>query len=158
MQFTPELTEKAESITNEIPFLDPIGLVLPGSMGGEVDLVYLYPSANHAFLLWQKFLENINPLSKVIHAPSIQPEVIKVSIDLSSASYASLALLFSIYAAAVMSLTKTEVESLFGETKETLQHKFTSGAQRAFALAGFMKAATRTLLQAFTIYLVSLSL
>lgn len=149
MQFT------AESTTNESHFLDPIGFILPGSSGGDVDLSQWYPSATHAFILWQKFLENVNPLSKVIHAPSVQPEVIKATTSQSSSSHSSLALLFSIYAAAIMSLTKNDVECLFGESKEVLQHKYTSGAQRALSLAGFMKVTNITLLQAFVIYLVS---
>lgn len=153
MQFLePQATEAR---TNGNSSLDPIGLVLPGSSGADVDLAQLYPLANHAFILWQKFLENVNPLSKVIHAPSVQPEVIKANTDPSSSSFTSLALLFSIYAAAIMSLTKVDVECLFGQSKEALQHTYTSGAQQALSSAGFMKAANMTLLQAFTIYLVS---
>lgn len=107
------------------------------------------------FILWRKFLENVNPLSKVIHAPSVQPEVIKVTTDPSSSSSTStLTRLFSIYAAAIMSLTKNDVECSFGQSRETLLHRYTSGAQTALFKAGFMKAANMTLLQAFTIYLV----
>lgn len=54
-----------------------------------------------------------------------------------------------------MSLTKNDVECLFGQSKEALQHMYTSGAQQALSSAGFMKAANMMLLQAFTIYLVS---
>ncbi|QGA14545.1 hypothetical protein EYB26_002200 [Talaromyces marneffei] len=147
--------QATEARTNGSPSLDPIGLVLPGSLGADGDLAQLYPSANHAFILWQKFLENVNPLSKVIHAPSVQPEVIKATTDPSSSSFTSLALLFSIYAAAIMSLTKNDVECLFGQSKEALQHMYTSGAQQALSSAGFMKATNMTLLQAFTIYLLA---
>lgn len=123
MQFpAPQATEAR---TNGSPSLDPIGLVLPGSLAADVDLAQLYPPANHAFILWQKFLENVNLLSKVIHAPSVQPEVIKATTDPSSSSSTSLALLFSIYAAAIMSLTKNDVECSFGQSRETLLHRYT---------------------------------
>jgi hypothetical protein len=156
MQFlASQATENAEARTNKRLFSDPIDLILPGSSGAEVDLAQWHPSANHAFILWHKFLENVNPLSKIIHAPFVQSEVIKVTTDSSSSSSTSLALLFSIYTAATMSLTKNDVECLFGQTKEALQHMYTSGAQQALAHANFLKAANMTLLQAFTIYLVS---
>ncbi|KAH8157930.1 hypothetical protein CIB48_g10309 [Xylaria polymorpha] len=46
-------------------------LVLSEGTDGNVE--DYRPSPAHAFRLWQTFLEKVNPLTKVIHVPSVQP-------------------------------------------------------------------------------------
>ena len=107
-----------------------------------------------AFMLWQTFLQNVNPLSKVIHAPLVQPIVIEASKDFNTVPKPSIALLFAIYSAAVMSLKEEDCESQLNAPKALLLTRYISACQRALAAASFMKSRNIVTLQAFVVFLV----
>lgn len=107
-----------------------------------------------AFMLWQTFLQNVNPLSKVIHAPLVQPQVIEASKDFDSVPKPAIALLFAIYAAAVMSLKEEECQAQLNGPKTVLLGRFFSACQQALAAASFMKSRNIVTLQAYVIFLV----
>lgn len=108
-----------------------------------------------AFMLWQTFLQNVNPLSKVIHAPHVQPQVLEASKDFDSVSKPAIALLFAIYAAAVMSLKEEDCQAQLNMTKTALLGRYFSAAQQALSAASFMKSRNFVTLQAFVVFLVS---
>ena len=58
---------------NVLNVVQPAGdnLVL-GTYSASSDRHILHPQPMFIFRLWQVFLDNINPLSKIIHAPSLQ--------------------------------------------------------------------------------------
>lgn len=105
-------------------------------------------------MLWQTFLQNVNPLSKVIHAPHVQPQVLEASKDFDSVSKPSVALLFAIYAAAVMSLKEEDCQAQLNASKTVLLSRYFSAAQQALAAASFMKTRNFVTLQAFVVFLV----
>lgn len=105
-------------------------------------------------MLWQTFLQNVNPLSKVIHAPHVQPQVLEASKDFDSVSKPATALLFAIYAAAVMSLKEEDCQAQLNMTKTVLLGRYFSAAQQALAAASFMKSRNFVTLQAFVVFLV----
>lgn len=107
-----------------------------------------------AFMLWQTFLQNVNPLSKVIHAPLVQPIVIEASKDFDTVPKPSIALLFAIYAAAVMSLKDEDCQSQLNAPKTLLLTRYFSACQQALAAASFMNSRNLVTLQAFVIFLV----
>lgn len=109
----------------------------------------------HSFMLWQIFLQKINPLSKVIHAPLVQNQVIEASRDFNSISKPSVALLFAIYSAALLGMKDEECQTQLNESKKTLMNRYFSATQQALASASFMKSRNIIVLQAFVIHLVS---
>ena len=115
------------------------------------------PSPIHSFVMWQKYLQSVNPLSKLVHAPTMQLQIINANKDPDAISPPMAALLFAIYAAAIMSMKEAECLSDMGESRRPLWEKFISAAQKAFVAADLMKSRSLTLLQAFAIYLVSSS-
>jgi hypothetical protein len=121
-------------------------------------LTSLHPEPVHIFKLWQIFLENVNPLTKIIHPPILQQQVLNAVSDLGSIGRGLEALLFSIYCCALLSLTDEEVQREFGKDKTAMQARFRTGAQRAFANADLMNTSDVVLLQAFSLYLVCLGL
>ncbi len=102
------------------------------------------------------FLQNINPLTKLIHAPSMQADMIGAVKEPNSASTPKKALIFAIYAAAVMSMRDEDCISEFGEPRKALWEKYISATQGLLVAANFMKSRSLILLQAFTIYIVSI--
>lgn len=114
----------------------------------------IHPPPTHVFLLWQVFLQNVNPLSKVVHAPSVQNVVITATRGVDGLARPVLALLFAIYSAAIMSMQEGECLESMGETRAVLLARYVAATQAALSGAGFMKSMSLTLLQAFTIHLV----
>lgn len=119
-----------------------------------VDLREYHPPPMQAFMLWQAFLQNVNPMSKVIHAPSVQPIIIEASKDLDTVPKPSVALLFAIYAAAIMSLKEEDCQAQFDAPKPLLLTRYFSACQQALAAASFMKSRNLVVLQAFVIFLL----
>lgn len=107
-----------------------------------------------AFMLWQTFLQNVNPLSKVIHAPLVQPQVIEASKDFDSVPKPSIALLFAIYAAAVMSLNEEECLNQLDGPRTVLLSRYFVACQQALAASSFLKSRSIVTLQAFVVFLV----
>ncbi|KAF3767504.1 hypothetical protein M406DRAFT_328578 [Cryphonectria parasitica EP155] len=133
--------------------LDPSTLLF-SSIRDVVNLRDFHPPPMHAFMLWQTFLQNVNPLSKVIHAPLVQPQVIEASKDFDSVPKPSVALLFAIYAAAVMSLKEEDCRSQLNGPKTVLLSRYFSACQQALAAASFMKSRSIVTLQAFVVFLL----
>ncbi|OKL63944.1 hypothetical protein UA08_00869 [Talaromyces atroroseus] len=118
-------------------------------------LASLHPEPVHIFKLWQIFLDNVNPLTKIIHPPLLQQQILNATSDLGSIGKGLEALLFSIYCCALLSLTDEEVQREFGQDRSEMRARFRIGAQRAFANADLMNTSDVVLLQAFSLYLVS---
>lgn len=113
------------------------------------------PSTIHMFQLWQVYIENVNPLLKLTHVPTIQQQVINFTGNPDSAPKNMEALMFSIYLLAVTSLDETEVQQRFQASKEELLGQFFAGLQQALINANFMRSTDTTTLQAFFIYMAS---
>ncbi|KAK2614458.1 hypothetical protein N8I77_001281 [Diaporthe amygdali] len=132
---------------------DPSALLF-SAFRNVVDLRELHPPPMQAFMLWQAFLQNVNPMSKVIHAPSVQPIIIEASKDFDTVPKPSVALLFAIYAAAIMSLKEEDCQTQFDAQKSLLLTRYFSACQQALAAASFMKSRNLVTLQAFVIFLL----
>lgn len=141
------------SRASESPDPDPSQVLLNGSPD---DSSYrdVHPLPVHAFSLWQAFLRNVNPLSKVIHAPSVQLHVIEAAKSLDSLSRPIVALLFAIYTAGAMSMSDEDCRTTLGESRKTLLSRYLSATQKALRAARVMTVQDFTLLQAFTLYIV----
>jgi hypothetical protein len=127
--------------------------ILSTSMTKNI-LTEFHPSPLHIFKLWQTFLENVNPLTKIIHAPTIQQQILEATSDLRAVSKELEALMFAIYCIALVSMQPVEAEKSFGESKRALLAKYRKGAQLAFKNASLLRTSSLTVLQAFMLYLV----
>lgn len=125
---------------------------------GVLNLTASHPEPVHIFQLWQKFLENVNPLTKLFHAPTMQQVILDAVSHLDQISRSMEALLFAIYLAAVNSLKDEECQSMLGNSKKTLISRFSRAAEFALSNAKFLRSYDIAILQALTLYLVSSSL
>lgn len=115
-----------------------------------------HPSSDQIVALWHVFLENIDPLTKVVHGPSLQPAIHKAALDPSSVSRSLEALLFAIYGAAVVSLKDHDCEQRFGESRKALLSRYHVSTKAALSRAKFVGSANLAVLQAFYIHLLSM--
>jgi hypothetical protein len=130
---------------------------LLNSATGE-SLTELHPNQLHIFKLWQTFLENVNPLTKILHAPTVQQQILEAMSELSSIGKELEALMFSIYCIALVSLPAADIEKSFGESKKKLLSRCRRGAKLAFRNASLLRTSSTMVLQAFMLYLVCLLL
>ena len=122
--------------------------------GSPAQITDLHPPAIKIFQLWQVYINNVNPLLKISHVPTLQAHVVGVAADPAKIPKPLEALMFGIYLVAVTSLTNEEVEGTFGEEKAVLLSRYHQGTQQALINAGFMRSNELKVLQAFFLYLV----
>ncbi|KAH6895322.1 fungal-specific transcription factor domain-containing protein [Thelonectria olida] len=125
----------------------------PFMIGAQPNAIYTYhPPTIQIFQLWQIYIDNINPLLKITHVPSVQAQVIAASTNIEKAPKNIEALMFSIYLLAITSLEEVDVQKMFNESRQELLGRYHSAAQQALCNAGFMRVNDPILLQAYLLY------
>lgn len=117
-----------------------------------------YPSAVHSFQLWQVFISNVHPLTKILHGPTVQKDILETFSEPTSTPGPTEALIFAIYLVAVVSLTDAECRSRFGEPRKDLLARYCNATEVALSKADFLRSTDLRVLQAFTLHLVSIKL
>lgn len=135
---------------------DETSLIMSGTV--KKSLSEFHPSPLHIFKLWQAFLENVNPLTKILHGPTVQQQLLEASGSLDTVSKEFEALMFSIYCIALVSLKEDDVQNTYKESKAVLLSRSRRGARLAFTKAGILRTSKAVVLQAYVLYLVRLSL
>ncbi|KAJ4986519.1 hypothetical protein SVAN01_07955 [Stagonosporopsis vannaccii] len=116
----------------------------------------LHPSHVQIFRLWQIYSDNINPLLKATHAPTLQARILDAAVDVTSISRELEALMFSIYCAAIITMNEEDCRSTLGGTKAKLLRKYQDACHQALVNCGFLRSRERDCLTAFFLYLISL--
>jgi hypothetical protein len=133
----------------DTPWEDSGHLTLAASFDSSPEsLTSFHPSTKLIFKLWEKFLDNVNPLVKIIHVPTVQRQLLEASVDLSNVSRPFEALLFAIYASAITSLSNEECIELTDVPKLQLQNRYYKIAQQALTRAGIFATRDIVVLQA----------
>lgn len=128
----------------------------PFIIGGQPGpITGLHPSTIHIFQLWQIYIDNINPLLKTTHMPTVQGQITEASSCIEKAPKNIEALMFSIYLMAITSMEEDDVQRTFREPKQELLGRYHGATQQALTNAGFMRVNDPILLQAYVLYLVS---
>ncbi|RDW75995.1 hypothetical protein BP5796_06816 [Coleophoma crateriformis] len=125
-----------------------------GYSSAEVNLRQLHPLPSQIPFYWETFLENVNPLVKIVHAGTMNKVIKEVQNNLDSLSKSTEALMFAIYFATVTSMTADEVQVNFGIDKTTLSKRYRFGVEQALARAQFLNTNEIVTVQAFILFLV----
>ncbi|KAF5859643.1 hypothetical protein ETB97_002554 [Aspergillus alliaceus] len=131
--------------------------LLFGLPQANVNVLALHPEQAQIFRLWQTYLENVNPLLKVTHTPTLQPRIVDAVSDLGDIHPALEALMFSIYCIAVMSLTDNECHRLLKSSKEDLLARYWLGCRQLLIKCRLWQYTNVDGLTAVYLYLVSVS-
>lgn len=118
----------------------------------------LQPDPVHIFRLWQLFLDRVNPLTKVIHVPTLQPYVMEAATNMDNIPLNYQALLFSVFTMAVVALSEVEAVQMLGVSRDEALQKFSLGTKIALNKFNFLKNHDMAALQSLLLYLVSLLL
>ncbi|CAK7567953.1 MAG: hypothetical protein SEPTF4163_005931 [Sporothrix epigloea] len=130
----------------------------PQQYATQASVTALHPAPAQIFRLWQTYLENVDPLLKVTHTPSLQSRIIDAvgRPSLENIDSTLEALMFSIYCVAVYSMTPSECQAAFGSSKQSLLATYQPACEQALLNSGFLRTSERDCLTAFLLYLISL--
>jgi hypothetical protein len=139
--------------------LDPDGVdLIFGLPHQRPNLYAFHPQPDHVIKLWQTFLENVNPLTKILHVPTFHKVILDTSADLQKVSRSTEALMFAIYSCTVVSMSDDECKESIGEPKARLLVRWRCACQQALMSAGLLHSSDLVVLQAFVLYLVCIRL
>ena len=127
-----------------------------GSRKSNIDLSTLHPKQVQIFKLWQIYLDNVDPLLKVTHTPTLQARIIDAVSDVANIDPNLEVLMFSIYCISILSLEEEECSSLFGSPKEHLLTGYQFACQQALMNCAVLRSSNRDCLTALYLFLVSL--
>ncbi|MCJ1371050.1 hypothetical protein MMC20_002265 [Loxospora ochrophaea] len=149
---TPDPPEKKETSPQ---------FILQGPTG-IVDLEALYPSDSQRSTLFDVYFANVDPLCKIMHRPTALT-LLSNPQDLFIASTRRLkfssfeAVTFSMYYAAVTSMTSQACRTQLNEDKITLLARYKRGTEMALSEADYLNSTELVTLQALTIYIMTIS-
>ncbi|KAK4570183.1 hypothetical protein LTR86_002263 [Recurvomyces mirabilis] len=126
-----------------------------GERINDADLSALHPAPAQIFKLWQIYQDNVDPLLKVTHGPSLQARIVDAMGSLQTIDSTLEALLFSIYSMAILSLDKASCYATFGAAQDDLMSGYQFGCQQALLSCGVFKSNDREGLTALFLYLIS---
>lgn len=124
-------------------------------LGTPRSLLEYHPSTSQAKMLWQAHIENVEPICKVLHVPSITSMVKTASAHPYYASKADECILFAIYHFAIVSSSDEFCQQNFGQPRESLRIRYHNALRQALINASFLKTTQIPVLQAFILYLLS---
>lgn len=133
--------------------VDHHGFVL-GYSSTNVDLRKMHPLPSQIPFLWQVYQENVEPLVKILHVPSMNKTIRALRSNMHDISPGVEALMFSIYYASITSMEDEEVRVNFGTEKGELIQRYRFATEQALAKANFLVTSELIVLQAFTIFLI----
>jgi hypothetical protein len=122
----------------------------------KVSLTALHPDPTQVSRLWHIFLANVNPLTHLVHTPSMQQSISDAcEVGMQGISRGMEAFLFAMYLSAVNSVTEEDCLSVLGESKEGLVMKFWFGTRQSLINSLWLRSSELMVLQAFVIFLLS---
>ncbi|KAK9387170.1 hypothetical protein V1515DRAFT_615798 [Lipomyces mesembrius] len=101
-----------------------------------------HPQPVQILRMWQTFIDNVNPLVKLLHAPTVQQLIVEASGRLDKLSGSTEALMFAIYHSSV--------------SRSVLLARYSTATQQALINAGVLRTSDLMVLQALTLYLLSI--
>lgn len=115
-----------------------------------------HPPMEAILQLWQVFIDNVDPLTKIVHVPSLQPAIQKAATRPSEMPRNFQALMFAIYSTAINSLKDDPCKQAFGQSRQTLLTHYISNTKIALARANFMSTTSLVVLQALALHIFSI--
>jgi len=104
----------------------------------------------------QIFVENVNPLLKIIHVPTFQQRIFEVSWNIPSISKPTQAIMFAVYTLAIGSLSQLDCVKLFDQEKHVLFDQYRKSTIESLIVAELLSTRDVEVLQAFVLFLVSI--
>ncbi|PWY96234.1 mitogen-activated protein kinase [Aspergillus sclerotioniger CBS 115572] len=122
---------------------DPISGAL---LGVSQELGHYHPTHQDAMKLWEAYINNVEPLCKVLHIPTTGKMI----------EAAQECLLFSIYHFAVFSMTDEDCVYNFGQSRSTLLARYQFALRQSLVNASWLKTTEMPVMQAYVLFLIAM--
>ncbi|KAJ5294690.1 hypothetical protein PENANT_c014G01870 [Penicillium antarcticum] len=117
-----------------------------------------HPSSTQVIQLWQIYINNVNPVLKISHVPTLQPQIIEACTNLVNIPKPISALMFGIYLTAIISMDEKGVQNILECDQSTAFARYREAMEQALIDACFMKSSDFMVLQAYILYLITMRL
>jgi hypothetical protein len=125
-------------------------------LGSTQSLTNQHPSYEEATKLWNTYVQNVEPLCKVLHVPTVAKMVDTVAKQPAVALKSDECLLFAIYYFAVFSMSEADCLQQFKQTKNHLMSRYRTAVCQALVNASWLKTTAMPVLQAYTLFLIAM--
>ncbi|KAI1324141.1 hypothetical protein F5Y16DRAFT_381676 [Xylariaceae sp. FL0255] len=112
-----------------------------------------HPPLQQSVALYQLFIDNISPIVRIFHLPTVNTIYWKAVSSLDSIDKDTETLLFSIYFSAVISLDAAHCDNLLGMPRTAAIEKYRFATEQSLARANFLNTKSVLLLQGAVLYL-----
>ncbi|KAF2157034.1 hypothetical protein K461DRAFT_283833 [Myriangium duriaei CBS 260.36] len=130
-------------------------LLFFGSANTAIDLVALHPSQMSIFKLWQIYIENINPLLRILHTPTMQTRILDAATRLNDIKPAFEALMFAIYCVSISSLSDEDCRGNLGFLKHDILTSCRFACRQALQKSDVLRSDDFECLTALYLYIIS---
>ncbi|KAL2867809.1 transcription factor domain-containing protein [Aspergillus lucknowensis] len=120
-----------------------------------IEIERLRPPPATIALLWQKYLDVVDPLLKTFHTPTVQKLVMKAVRGRDGLDSPSECLLFVIYYATVAAMSEEDCRAEFEEERSVLLKEYRAGVEYLLSRLNVLESSDLMVLQALTIYLIT---
>ncbi len=114
----------------------------------------LHPNPIISQTLWGAYERNVAPLILILHKPMIRNLVRKAATNAEFLDADNEALVFTVYFAAVMSMTSTECRNQLGVDRQSAIQHYRFAAEQALSRANFLHGRCLLVLQATVLFLI----
>ncbi|KAI0144374.1 fungal-specific transcription factor domain-containing protein [Xylariaceae sp. FL1272] len=152
--YSPVATNTLPSRAKELD--TDMGLLGNEEMAASYPTAHLWPASAQVFRLWHIYLERVNPFSKVIHVPSLQPFVVEACVAMENIPQNIRGLLFAIFLMAVIAMREEETQEYLGMPRDQAFARFSSGTRRTLRNQDFFCKNDLVILQTLAVYTMSL--
>ncbi|PGG95505.1 hypothetical protein AJ79_10016 [Helicocarpus griseus UAMH5409] len=118
-----------------------------------VELAFLHPLSRQIDVCWQTYLQNVDQILKVLHAPSSERILQKTKSATETLTNGQCALVFAIYLSSILSMADEDFTGCFNTTKVVALTTYRAAAETALARADFLRAEDTDTLQAFVLFI-----
>jgi hypothetical protein len=109
-------------------------------------------------VLWRVFLDRVDPVTKIIHAPSFRPNIVDAAAGFRNMPPQTKGLLFSMFIVASLALSKTEHWDLLGRSKEDTIAAYSANFRAALAQYSYLTNYNLDTLRSLALYSVRSSI
>lgn len=132
--------------------LGTYALTVPGQI--PVDVKSLYPKREQLFGAWELYQSNVNPLLKLLHAPTFQVRLEEAAANPHAVSRKFDALVFAMCFIAINSASNEDCEGIFFAPKAEVLDTLQNMTSRALVAADILRSDDLEVLTAFSLFLV----
>lgn len=152
--YSPVATNSLPSTAEELD--TDMGLLGNDEMAASYTTAHLWPTSAHVFRLWQIYIDRVNPLSKVIHVPSLQPYLVEACVGMENIPQNIQGLLFAVFLMAIIAMREEETQEYLGMPREQAFTRFSSGTRRTLRNQDFLCKNDLVIIQTLAVYTVGI--